>query len=139
MQAQPWLRQGLMLFGVAYLLWLALRLWRAGAATAPGAQAQAPRPAAAFRLGLLTNLGNPKAALFFASLFAAHLPPQPGLAWAGAAVAGVVACAVAWYTLLALLLTRPGVQALYVREGRGINRAVALLFALMALKLASSF
>lgn len=59
--------------GAAYLLWLALalarRAWRGAPAGAPGsaavAEPAARRLQADFRSGLLTNLLNPKVALFF--------------------------------------------------------------------------
>lgn len=58
--------------GAAYLLWLALGMWRAawrgGAAaqTAAAAAAAPPRSFAAdFRTGLVSNVLNPKVALFF--------------------------------------------------------------------------
>ncbi len=47
--------------GVAYLLWLAFRLMRAGPAAAGGATIN---PARAFREGLAVNLTNPKVILF---------------------------------------------------------------------------
>jgi hypothetical protein len=66
--------------GGAYLLYLANRLWR----SKPGPTEQAPVAVSrmkAFRLGLLTNLSNPKAALFFGSVFATSFPahPEPAL------------------------------------------------------------
>lgn len=60
--------------GVAYLAWLGLQMmrsaWRGGAA-APAAAVPARSAWADFRAGLLTNVLNPKVALFFL----AFLPP----------------------------------------------------------------
>ena len=59
--------------GAAYLVWLGLAsLWRAGRGI-PGLNrvvpaSASPAPAAAFRQGLLSDLGNPKMAVFFSSM-----------------------------------------------------------------------
>jgi threonine/homoserine/homoserine lactone efflux protein len=52
--------------GVAYLLWLAWEAWTSEAETSPE-KAGDPniRPGQAFRRGLITNLLNPKAAVFY--------------------------------------------------------------------------
>jgi threonine/homoserine/homoserine lactone efflux protein len=52
--------------GVAYLLWLAWEAWSSERETSPGA-ADGPdgEPWIAFRRGLITNLLNPKAAVFY--------------------------------------------------------------------------
>ncbi len=94
-----WAYRAVVLCGAAYLavtglrmLWTAWR-WRAapiatGTAPATGRAASGAR-AAAFRRGLVTHLANPKAAVFFGSLFAVALPPGaagragPGRRWPG--------------------------------------------------------
>jgi threonine/homoserine/homoserine lactone efflux protein len=66
--------------GAAYLVWLGLQALRAAArpstslelARPPGESAVTPR--AAFHQGLLSNLGNPKMAVFFASLLPQFAP-----------------------------------------------------------------
>lgn len=68
------------LMGAGYLAWLA---WQAFRAPKPAAGAQLPprRHSAAqmFRQGLLTNVLNPKVALFFLALFPQFLDPSRGL------------------------------------------------------------
>jgi threonine/homoserine/homoserine lactone efflux protein len=56
--------------GAAYLCWLGISAWRtARQATAPAADARPASPRRAYGQGLIVQLGNPKAALFFLALF----------------------------------------------------------------------
>ena len=72
--------------GAAYLVWLGLHALRAAWRPGEGGDATAARPArrlgrgAAFRQGLVSDLGNPKMAVFFASLLPQFVPAgQPAL------------------------------------------------------------
>lgn len=61
-----WLYETLRWAGVAYLLWLAWEGWGRESETSPGKAKDDIVPAwTAFRRGLITNLLNPKAALFY--------------------------------------------------------------------------
>ncbi|HMO72569.1 MAG TPA: LysE family transporter, partial [Paracoccaceae bacterium] len=62
--------------GVAWLCWLAFAAWR-GEETAEGAEAAGAPMWRHFRRGLVTNLLNPKAAVFFIAVQPAFLPPAP--------------------------------------------------------------
>ena len=66
--------------GAAYLLWLALGMWRTalrGTGANAAAQSVAPRSAwADFRVGLLTNVLNPKVALFFLAFLPQFIAPE---------------------------------------------------------------
>lgn len=67
--------------GAAYLVWLGVGMWRqawrgSGTVTADGAPAP-PRSAwADFRTGVLTNVLNPKVALFFLAFLPQFVPPD---------------------------------------------------------------
>jgi threonine/homoserine/homoserine lactone efflux protein len=124
----PGLRLSLQIVGGAYLLYLATRLWRSGATSWRGAAASISG-LAAFRLGLFTNVTNPKAALFFGSVFAAAFPAQPSAALQAAAVVVVVASAVCWYAVLAYLFSRQKIQSAYSRASRVVSRAASVAFA----------
>ena len=54
--------------GIIYLLWLAWDGWREAGETSPGKVDAAPDDARYFLRGLITNLLNPKAALFYVAV-----------------------------------------------------------------------
>lgn len=119
----PWLHGALRVLGGGYLVYLGIRLWRAAAQPLPGAACAAGATDwRAFRRGLLTNLTNPKAALFYGSVFAAFL--APGLpAWVGlAAVALILANSALWHVALACLFSTGRAQRAYGRLKRWIDR-----------------
>jgi threonine efflux protein len=133
-RAFPGLHLALQVAGGLYLLYLAVRLWRPSGASV-GESAATTSRAAAFRLGLLTNITNPKAALFFGSVFAAAFPAQPGVTLQVAAVAVVAASALGWYLLLGYLMSRARIRAAYARTSRITTRVAAIAFGAMGLGL----
>ena len=132
--AMPQLRLALQVVGSIYLLYVAVRLWRSGAAAAaPAGRSMAAWPA--FRLGFLTNIMNPKSALFFGSVFATSLPHEPGWPLLGTAVGIVFVNALVWHQFLAIAFSHPRVQAGYARQRRGLNRIAAAVVGAMGLRL----
>ncbi|GLQ93331.1 LysE family translocator [Dyella acidisoli] len=91
--------------GAAYLVWIGLRMVFSRATTRPPTETLGKGFAAAFRQGMLTNVLNPKVALFFlaflpqfVSMHAAH--PQIGLMLLGLSFIGT---GLTWSTVLALM------------------------------------
>jgi threonine/homoserine/homoserine lactone efflux protein len=91
--------------GAAYLVWIGLRMLLSRAAARQPTVTRGLGLAAAFRQGMLTNVLNPKVALFylaflpqFVSMHAAH--PQLGLMLLGLSFIGT---GITWSTVLALL------------------------------------
>lgn len=128
--------------GAAYLLYLAVQAFRgAGGFQAPEKGGTASRVAlmTLFRQGLLTNMLNPKVALFFLALFPQFMQPDPDTALAQALIlasvlnvaGGVVNGAIVLATgrLGAFLAARPA----FVRWQ---NRLLGGVFAALALRLA---
>ena len=98
--------------GAAYLMWLGAHsirsAWRgrvAPMAAGAGAQPRLSR-ATAFRQGLLSNLGNPKMAVFFSSL----LPQFSDASFGSLACLGLVFCAmtVVWLVAYAVAISLAG-------------------------------
>jgi threonine efflux protein len=121
--AFPGLRLALQVAGGAYLLYVALRLWRSSGAALDG-HASSISSSAAFRRGFLTNITNPKVALFFGSIFATSFPAEPSPILQASVVAMVMLNAVCWHALLAYLFSRARVRAAYSRT-RGLANRIA--------------
>jgi threonine/homoserine/homoserine lactone efflux protein len=134
-----WAAVVLKLAGAAYLLYLAIALWRgADAPLAVAADDAAPRGgsgARAFALGLATQLSNPKTAIVYASVFAALLP-APAPAWLVIALPPTVfALEAGWYAIVALSFSAARPRALYGRAKRAIDRVAGAVMAALGLRL----
>ncbi len=135
-----WVRSAIQVAGGTYLVYLGAITWRGADAAPPAAQPSRERVGAGgwrlFRRGLYTNLTNPKAAVFFGSILAPVLD-QAASAWVvAAAIAIVVANALWWHCLLAVLFARPPVRRWYARSKRVIDRLVGGLLVLLGGRLA---
>ena len=108
-----------------------------GAAPADGAAPSSPaRPTgAAFRLGLATNVANPKALVFFGALFSTLLPPEMSWAARGGVLAMMLLIATAWFLAVAWAASRPPLVRLYQRAGRAIDAVAAAAFVVLGIGL----
>lgn len=132
--AHPQVRFAAQIAGGAYLLYLAVKLWRSGAATAEQASTT-PSKSAAFRIGLLTSLLNPKIALFYGSVFATSLPPSPSPLHIASAIAVVYVNSVIWHTSLAFLFSQRKVQQVYLRNFARLTRVSGAMVGAFGLRL----
>jgi len=126
--------------GAAYLVWIAIRLWRESAGPqGPAMDATRLGARRAFAEGLLTNVINPKVALFFLALLPQFVDPGQGgvagqmltLGFAFTFSGTLVNAGVA--LLVARARHRLGVDSRFFRIMR---RATALLFVGFAVRLA---
>ncbi|WP_415400716.1 LysE family translocator [Tateyamaria sp. SN3-11] len=62
--------------GVAYLVWIGVRMMLSREGAGAGAAARSARPARLFRLGFVTSMTNPFAVVFFAALFPQFITPD---------------------------------------------------------------
>jgi threonine efflux protein len=134
-----WLRHGIQVAGGAYLVLLGVRVWL-GASEPPPAPQPSVRPGEdsprrLYLRGLLTNLTNPKAAVFFGSILAPVLDSAQADWVVVAAIAVIVLNALWWHCLLAVLFGRPPVRRWYARAKRVIDRVVGSLLVLLGLRL----
>src|SRR5512133_1417610 len=121
--AVPLAFDAIRLAGAAYLLWLA---WQAvkpgGAGPFQASELPADPPAVLFRMGFLTNLLNPKVAMFYLSFFPQFLDPQRGSVLAESLPLGAVQIAVSG-TVNALLVLGAGAITAFLSRSRGWLRA----------------
>lgn len=136
----PWLYIGLKAAGVLYLAWLAWKALKPG-----GAGLFEPRPLAhdsgwkLFRMGLLTNLLNPKAAVMYLALIPQFIDPAHGSTAAQGFTFGATQITVSMIvnalivlaagTIAGFLTTRPSWTKWQRRVTGGLLGAVAILLA----------
>jgi threonine/homoserine/homoserine lactone efflux protein len=138
-----WLYHAIRLSGAVYLVVIGGVLLRAACKRHPAARSAATdriAPASirrAFRLGLLTDLSNPKAAAFFTSLFAVSVPPETHVEFKLLIVAVVAAIAGAWYAVIATTVSWSPITRLYTRGRRALEATAGLLFIGLGAKLAA--
>ena len=132
--AHPALRLSIQVAGGLYLIYVALRLWRSGTSSAAHEAAELSA-LAAYRVGFLTNIMNPKSALFFACVFATLMPEQPSPLLLSLAVVVVLANAFAWHTLLAVAFSHSRIQTAYARSHALVARVAGALVGVFGIRL----
>lgn len=124
--------------GVAYLLWIALRTWRAAGRARPAEAPERPRPGGLVLLqAFAIMLANPKAALAYAAFFPAFVAPDaPALPQFALLTATSAACSLtvhcSYITLAGRLGGLPALRRRPVAVGRlsaGIYLAAAAALA----------
>ena len=125
----------------AYLIYIGIRALQARPAD-PASAELAPlatrSPRAAFARGFVTNGLNPKATLFFLSLFTLVISPQtPLLVQAGYGLYLALATAV-WFCAVALLFSQTRVRRGFVRLGHWFDRLMGAVLVGLGIKVAFS-
>ena len=118
--------------GAAYLIYLGAKaLWNSRKAVS--LEDSSPVPGASLRVGLLTNLLNPKVGVFYLSLLPQFMPAgQP--AWGAALVAIHLGLGVVWLPILIAVAGRA--RAFLLRQQVLLDRLTASVFVALGLKLA---
>lgn len=133
-EALPWLYATMKIAGAGFLIFLAWKVWRGSSETVRWSSddtVSVPGFWRSVRLGLMTQLANPKVAIFFGSIFVAILPAKPSPALQFAAVAMVVSIEWLWYASMALALSTPRVQTLYARAKSRLDKVSALVLSML--------
>lgn len=115
--AHPGLLGLLQLFGGLFLAWMGTQSVRSGVRARRAAShivatedspaapvADTEMPAHAFRLGLYTNLSNPKALVFFGAVFAQFIRPEMSIAWTFAVGIWLLALSTAWFVVVTFIV-----------------------------------
>jgi RhtB (resistance to homoserine/threonine) family protein len=114
----------LRLVGAAYLVWLGAQSLYAAWRGAEPAPRTGPRRRSPFRQGLMTNLLNPKIAVFYSTFLPQFIDPGDPALLVSMLLAGVhIALGVAWLSLYAWLLDR----AVTAFKGSRVRRALDAL------------
>jgi threonine/homoserine/homoserine lactone efflux protein len=132
-----WLYILLKVAGGAYLIYIAVNIWRGAAqpleVSDAGDSHRAPRRS--FMTALLTQLSNPKTIIVYASLFAALLPRTVPLDLMIALPLGVFAVEAGWYSIVALAFSARHPRRLYLAAKSWIDRAAGAVMGGLGLRL----
>ena len=134
---------GLLVFkflGAAYLACVGVQALRAqpntGDVNLADDGAGTPTARGAWSTGFFVNVLNPKAALFFISLFPLAVSPStPKLVQAGYGLWMALAT-MAWFAFVAVVFTKPEIRRNFLRHGHWIDRALGVVFVGFAVSLA---
>ena len=130
--------------GAAYLIYLGTRLLLARVvqdAVAPSKSPASAAPRSAFRQGILTNLLNPKVALFFLAFLPQFIEPTSGTKTLAFLALGATFIATGSIWCLVLAVSAARLQSFLIRNPNlrtKIDRVVGSLFVLLGARLAWS-
>jgi threonine/homoserine/homoserine lactone efflux protein len=133
--AFPWAYWAMKTLGAAYLIWIAVQMWR-GAATPITADIKPARRA--FRDGVMVQIVNPKSVLFAAAVLVVIFPRDLTLADKGLIVLNHFLVEIAFYTLLAFALSTQAAQRRYLAAKVYLDRGAALVMGALGLRLVFS-
>ncbi|GAA5784127.1 LysE family transporter [Chitiniphilus shinanonensis] len=136
----PWLFNVLKYAGAAYLVWIGIQALRArgGAAMDPDAGHERISLRAAFMQGLLCNLLNPKATLFFLSVFTQILSVDTSLAAKVWYAFIIWILGVIWWPLLVFIVQSRAVRVTLARAQRLIDKVLGGVLVALGVKVALS-
>lgn len=117
--------------GTVFLLWLAVKSWRAADGPAPQL-ANAPTHGRAARDGFLIAFLNPKVALFFLALFSQFISPTMDSGARVQIAATAVVIDGGWYSLVALMLSRGRLLEALRRHHDRVERLTAAVLVIAA-------
>jgi threonine/homoserine/homoserine lactone efflux protein len=139
--ASPLLYEALRWAGVAYMVWLAWEAWGSESETSPDIADHADPKLVrrAFRHGLVTNLLNPKAAIFFVAVVPVYVLPDRSVVTQTLILSGIfVAVATAVHLVIVLAAGRLQDIANEPSRRKPVRRALALVLLGIAIWLAWS-
>ncbi|WP_312191057.1 threonine export protein RhtC [Leclercia sp.] len=128
-----WLHSIIMVGGGLYLCWMGYQMLR-GAFKKDDSGASEPKMELAasgrsFVKGLLTNLANPKAIIYFGSVFSLFVGEEVGAGARWGIFLLIVLETFAWFTVVASLFALPSMRRGYQRLAKWIDGVAGALFA----------
>ena len=132
LQKMAWLHQIIMVGDGIYLCWMGWQLLRSARAqqAPPAAEAQVALPKAgrSFIRGFLTNLSNPKAVIYFGSVFSLFVGDSVGAGARWGLFLLIVAETFVWFSLVAVVFALPAMRRGYQRLAKWIDGVAGVLF-----------
>jgi len=129
-----WLHEIIMVGGGLYLLWMGWQLLRSARQRHKQPQSDAPvvelpKRGMSFLKGLLTNLSNPKAIIYFGSVFSLFVGNDVGTATRWGLFLLIITETFAWFALVAAIFALPWMREKYQRMAKWVDGMAGVLFA----------
>lgn len=132
-EASPLAYDVIRYIGAAYLVWLAIQMWRA---PPPDIERTGRAPLSRIVMrGLLTNILNPKTALFIFAFLPQFADPERGAVWVQIAVLGVIFNCTGFTVTAGIGALAGAFTTRLRRASRTLNRISALVFGGLAARL----
>ena len=132
-EKMAWLHTIIMVGGGLYLCWMGYQMLRGALkksdAPAPEPQVELARSGRSFLKGLLTNLANPKAIIYFGSVFSLFVGDNVGTGERWGIFLLIVLETLTWFTVVASLFALPAMRRGYQRIAKWIDGIAGTLFA----------
>ncbi len=141
MTKAAWVYGLMRLIGGAYLIYLGIQLWRGARkplAEAPRHDAGASTLWRTFWRAILVQMLNPKAAVFFGSVFLTMLAPGAPAWLKGAALGLVFVIEFGWYLVVATMFSSKPARRVYGNAKAWVERIAGAWLVLFGMKLALS-
>lgn len=134
-----WLSRMIAVAGGLYLAWMGVKMlrgaWKAPAGGGMHVAVVQRSDFATLRSGLLTNLANPKAVVYFGSVFSAFVGDSVGPAARWGLWGMIVALTFLWFSMVAAFFALPAMRRGYLRLSRWIDGLAGAMFVLFGLHL----
>lgn len=120
--------------GGIYLCWMGWQLLRsarsqnAQSAPSPEVNVALPKPGRSFIRGFLTNLSNPKAVIYFGSVFSLFVGDDVGAGARWGLFLLIIAETFVWFSLVAVVFALPAMRRGYQRLAKWIDGLAGVLF-----------
>jgi len=139
LKQMAWLHQLILFAGGGYLMWMGVQMLRSAfqtrSAVTPTGHPPVTRKKNIFLRGLLTNLSNPKAIIYFGSIFSLIVGDDVSNATRTAIFILIVVETLIWFSLVATLFSLPWVKAKYQQLAKWIDGVAGTLFVAFGLHL----
>ena len=134
----PTLYMALKILGGIYLFYLAVVIWRGSKQTLDIVNGSGEKPSKvyqSFKIGLITQLSNPKTAIFYGSVFAALLPENLSISLVLTLVLLLFILESGWYSIVALVLSSDAPRRVYLNSKTVLDRLASFIIGGLGLRL----
>lgn len=133
LEKMAWLHNIIMIGGGLYLCWMGYQMLRGALkkdnADTPVHKVELAAGGRSFLKGLMTNLANPKAIIYFGSVFSLFVSDSVGTPERWGIFVLIVIETLAWFTVVASLFALPAMRRGYQRLAKWIDGFAGVLFA----------